>query len=148
MKVIKTLILCILINSANLFAQENNEAEIRDIESQELSSLLKGDTMALFTKYWSPDMVVNTPANVTGDIENTKRGLRAGTINYSSMDRNIERIKFNNNLAIVMGNEVLYPGGTNENAGKKVTRRFTNVWMKTTDGWRLVARQATIIKVE
>ena len=146
---VKSLIFFIaLMICESLVAQQRVDTEIRNAESQELNAVLKGDTIALFTKYWSPEMVVNTPANVVGDIENTKKNLRAGKINYSSMTRNIERITFNENIAIVMGNEILKPQGNNENAGKTVTRRFTNIWMKSKDGWRMVARQATIISVK
>jgi len=146
---VKSLIFFIaLMICESLVAQQRVDTEIRNAESQELNAVLKGDTIALFTKYWSPEMVVNTPANVVGDIENTKKSLRAGKINYSSMTRNIERITFNENIAIVMGNEILKPQGNNENAGKTVTRRFTNIWMKSKDGWRMVARQATIISVK
>ena len=146
---IKSLIFFIaLMIGESLVAQQVIDTEIRNVESQELNALLKGDTVALFTKYWSPKMVVNTPANVVGDIENTKKNLRAGRLNYSSMTRNIERITIIENIAIVMGNEILKPQGTNENAGKTVTRRFTNIWMKSMDGWRIVARQSTIISVK
>ncbi|MEO8766236.1 MAG: hypothetical protein ABI416_18180 [Ginsengibacter sp.] len=47
-----------------------------------------------------------------------------------------------------MGKEIVGPKGITANAGKIVTRRFTNIWMKTTDGWKLTARQATIIPVK
>jgi hypothetical protein len=47
-----------------------------------------------------------------------------------------------------MGGETIRPQGKQVNAGKTVTRRFTNVWMSSKNSWSIVARQATIIKVE
>ncbi len=46
-----------------------------------------------------------------------------------------------------MGKEVLIPQGTSENTGKTVTRRFTNIWMKEKNVWKLIARQATILSL-
>ena len=47
-----------------------------------------------------------------------------------------------------MGEEKVKPQGKQNNAGKEVTRRFTNVWMYSNNNWSIIARQATIIKVE
>ena len=129
-------------------AQHNSEDEIREMEKLEQQALLKVDTVALFNKLWSSDMVVNTPANRVGTVEETKKSLLAGRIAYSSMERNIEKITFKENIAIVMGHEILRPKGMSDNVGKTVTRRFTNVWMRSKTGWSMVARQATIISVQ
>lgn len=93
-------------------------------------------------------MIVNTPANVVGTVEGTKAQFRSGNLNYLSFERNIEKISFNDNVAIVMGGEVIKPQGKQMNAGKVVTRRFTNVWQYSNNSWSIIARQATIIKVE
>ena len=74
--------------------------------------------------------------------------LRSGKLKYLSFDRNIEKITFNDNLAIVMGEEKIKPQGDQENAGKLVTRHFTNVWKYENKEWSIIARQATIIKNE
>jgi hypothetical protein len=129
-------------------AQDKREAEIRRLENLERESVLKGDSLALFDKIWSPDMVVNTPGNVVGNIEGTKALLRSGALSYLSFERNIEKITFNGNVAIVMGGETIKPRGKQMNAGKVVARRFTHVWMYSKDTWSIIARQATIIKVE
>ena len=93
-------------------------------------------------------MVVNTPLNTVGTVEGTKQHLRAGGLNYLSFERNIERITFDDDIAIVMGGEIVKPQGTQPNAGKSVTRRFTHVWKHSDNSWSLIARHATIIKVE
>jgi len=141
-----TTFLSCLINFA--FAQDAREAEIKRMETLERESVLKGDSAALFDKIWSPTMIVNTPANVVGTVEGTKAHLRSGDLNYLSFERNIEKMTFNDNVAIVMGGEVIKPQGHQLNAGKTVTRRFTHVWLYKNKQWSLIARQATIIKVE
>ncbi len=140
---------CILIwTSQSVLGQDKRESEIRRLENLEREAVLKGDTLVLFDKIWSPDMVINTPNNFVGTVERTKALLRSGGLNYLSFERNIEKITFNNNVAIVMGAETIKPQGKQDNAGKVVTRRFTNVWMYTNNNWSIIARHATIIKVE
>ena len=143
-----TITLGLTFTSCIVFAQDPREAEIRRLENFERESVLKGDSAVLFDKIWSPNMVVNTPANIVGTVEGTKQHLRSGNLNYISFERNIEKITFNDNVAIVMGGEIIKPQGQQVNAGKTVTRRFTNIWLYKNNSWSIIARQATIIKVE
>jgi len=76
------------------FAQDNRESEIRRLENLERESVLKGDSLALFDKIWSPNMVINTPANEVGTVEGTKALFRSGGLNYLSFERNIEKNYF------------------------------------------------------
>lgn len=129
-------------------AQDPRESEIRRLEKLERESVMKGDSAALYDKIWSSKMIINTPANVVGTVEGTKAQFRSGNLNYLSFERNIEKISFSDNVAIVMGGEVIRPQGKQMNAGKVVTRRFTHVWQYTNNAWSIIARQATIVKVE
>ena len=137
--------LMVLISNFSL-AQQADEAIIRQLENAEREAILKGDSTVLL-QLMSPQIVVQNPENaIVGFIKIMDR-VKAGKINYSSFERNIENIAFVNNIAIVMGLEILIPQGTSQNAGKTVKRRFTNIWMKQKDVWKLTARQATIISV-
>jgi hypothetical protein len=140
--------LSLIIISNIVIAQDTKETEIRRLENLEREAVLKGDTILLFNQLWSPKMVVNAPVNRVVTVEATKMFTRTGRINYSSFERNIEKITFNNDLAIVMGEEKLKPQGLSDNVGKIVTRRFTNIWMYSNNNWSIIARQSTIIKVE
>ena len=139
---------CLTSMSTLVSAQDPREAEIRQIETLERESVLKGDSLALFDKIWSPNMVINTPANTVGTVEGTKAHLRAGGLSYLSFERTIEKITFNDNVAIVMGGEIIKPQGKQPNAGKTVSRRFTHVWLFKNNSWSLIGRQATVVKVE
>jgi hypothetical protein len=85
---------------------------------------------------------------VVGTVEGTKALLRSGSLSYLSFERNIEKITFTDNVAIVMGGEIIKPQGQQVNAGKTVSRRFTHVWLYKNNSWSIIARQPTIIKVE
>lgn len=143
-----TLLFCTAGLAHATLAQDPREPEIRRLEALERESVLKGDSLALFDKIWSPKMIVNTPANVVGTVEGTKEHFRSGNLNYLSFERTIEMISFNDKVAVVMGGEVIRPQGKQMNAGKVVTRRFTHVWLYSNNSWSIIARQATIIKVE
>ena len=141
------LVLLFLLTPHFCSAQESKEAVIRRIENTEREALLKGDTTILL-KLLSPGVVVNNPENSIVTFEQIKKRIRSGKINYSSLERIIENISFVENIAIVMGKEIVTPKGVTADAGKTVTRRFTNIWMNTEAGWKLTARQATIISVK
>src|SRR5687768_10203835 len=68
-----------------LFAQ-HTEDEIRKLEDLERQAVLKGDSVALFNRYWSPGMVVNTPANRVGTVEGTKAAQRTGKLDYATFE--------------------------------------------------------------
>jgi len=148
MKHLIAFLFCLTVVAHVALAQDPRESEIRRLEKLERESVLKGDSLALYDKIWSSKMVVNTPANAVGTVEGTKAQLRSGNLNYLLFERNIEKISFVDNVAIVMGGEVIKPQGKQMNAGKVVTRRFTHVWMYSNNNWSIIARQATIIKVE
>lgn len=136
-------------SSCCLFAQTDpREAEIRHLENIEREATMRGDSAVLFGKIWSNEMVVNTPANRVGTVEGSKMQLRTGNLAYASFVRNIEKITFNDNIALVMGEEITQPQGHQLHAGKTVTRRFTNIWKNANNQWFMIGRQATIIKVE
>ena len=129
------------------YSQQSEEAELRSIENSEREALLKGDT-AMLLKLLSPKVVVNNPENTIITFEQIKERIRSGKIDYSSLERVIENLSFVENIAIVMGKEIIMPQGAAKNAGKTVTRRFTNIWMKTEGVWKLIARQSTTISVK
>lgn len=141
-------LLAMLLASAHFisFAQENKETEIRNLEKIEGEAFVKKDTTTLFSLF-SPQLVVNTPLNRVATLEDIKRLLRIGKIDLTSSGKNIEKITFINNMAIVMGQDIIKPQGAMEGAGKIVTRRYTDVWIKDESGWKLTVRQATNISV-
>jgi ketosteroid isomerase-like protein len=44
--------------------------------------------------------------------------------------------------------ETAIPQGATDNAGKTIQRRFTNVWTKEDNTWKLSVRQATIVSIK
>jgi ketosteroid isomerase-like protein len=136
----------ILFSSSSL-AQASKETQIRTLENAQREAFLKKDTTALY-KLFSPTFVVNAPTNKITTLQELKQLIRNGKVDLESFDRVTEKVTFTGDIAIAMGNETLRPTGKMPNAGKTVKRRYTNIWIKNGNSWRLTARQATIISVE
>ena len=142
------LLLLLVLTTNLLIAQDIRDTEIRRLENVEREAVMRGDSTLLFNTLWSPKMVINTPANRVGTVDGTKMLVRTGKLNYLSFERNIEKITFYDNVAIVMGEEKIKLQGNQDNAGGLVTRRFTNIWKYKNKKWTIIGRQATIIKIE
>jgi ketosteroid isomerase-like protein len=127
-------------------AQIDKELEIRKLENIEGEAWVKKDSVTLF-KLFSPELVVNSPLNKVLSLEILKKLIRTGKVDISSSEKKIEKISFIRDVAVVMGSDIVTPAGSMDNAGKTVTRRFTDIWTKDMDGWRLTIRQATIISI-
>ena len=95
------------------------------------------------------DLIVNAPANRVARLEQVLGFFKAGRMNYESADVTIEALDAREDHVVIMGEEIVRPRDTAANAGKAVSRRFTDVWRRESDGrWRLTIRQATITSVE
>jgi ketosteroid isomerase-like protein len=128
------------------FGQSNDEKELRQLEKHWTELLDKGDTTALL-KIWSENYVVNNPY---GRIVTPKDivALMGSGHKFPSVKRIIENITFNHDMAIVMGKELQQPENMTPNPDEWIPRRFTNVWIKSENGWQLAARQSSKVCAE
>ena len=80
--------LMVLISNFSL-AQQADEAIIRQLENAEREAILKGDSTVLL-QLMSPQIVVQNPENAIVGFTKIMDRVKAGKINYSSFERNIE----------------------------------------------------------
>jgi hypothetical protein len=75
--------------------------------------------------------------------------VRAGVINYSSFERKIEFIRVDGDFATIMGLETVRPmsdvPASGLKAGQLIQRRFTSIWKREGETWRLFIRHANVI---
>ena len=141
-------LLVLLIFSAAAHASDEEDVRARD--EQERVAALNRDGSAL-EQLWSDDFTVNAPNNrvVVGKKAVLDTFIRGGIINFSSFERNIEFLRVDGDFAILMGLETLVPISSTPTAGltagKKVVRRFTNIWKRESGVWRLYWRHANVI---
>ena len=123
----------------------SEEDTIRQLEEEERQAVLNEDVAAL-ERLWSEEFIVNNPQNrITASRGDALTLVQRGLIRYAAFERRIEAIRFNDDIAIVMGAETVEPVGDEPRAGAIVERRFTNIWRKKEAAWRMIARHANVI---
>jgi ketosteroid isomerase-like protein len=121
------------------------EAELRRLDLAAAKAVLEKDEKAI-ARYFTKDSVTNNPRNtLTIGSDGVIQAASANLIDYQSFERVIESIQVLGNTVVIMGNETVVMNGNGGNAGETIRRRYTNIWMKTGLGWRIVARHANVI---
>ncbi|MDX1955788.1 MAG: nuclear transport factor 2 family protein [Chitinophagaceae bacterium] len=139
------IVLGLFLSSKETSAQStDSEAEIRKLEQTEVQAVLDKDTVTL-KRLWDRDYVVNNPENAivlarTNPLD--RPVLRNQRISFT---RVVEKVILNDQLAISMGHETVISTNPTTQAEQIIKRRYTNIWMKKAEGWKLVARHANKI---
>jgi len=102
---------------------------------------------AALEKFWAPTMVVNSPGNNILTRDQVFQAMREDKLKYSSVHGVTEHFSVFNDIAVEMGHEDLVMAN-GPMAGKPLTRRYTNVWQRSAEGWVQIARQATYIGID
>ena len=146
MKVLNLFLISFIIATTVAVGQSSDEIKIKQLEKHWTELLNMGDTTSLL-EIWSGNYVVNNP---NGEIVTPKEivALMKSGHKFPAVERIIEKITFNQDIAIVMGKELQQPQNMTTNHDDWIPRRFTNVWIKTKEGWQLAARQSTQILSE
>jgi ketosteroid isomerase-like protein len=99
---------------------------------------------------WADDFIVNSPNNEVLNRDQVIAVMERDFLDYQDFQKHITFVGEKPEMTIVMGFDTMVPkkgpgaGKKGPGAGKQVMRPFTDVWTKRSDGWKLVARQATI----
>ena len=131
-------------------ARSPEEQAVLALDDQERLAALKRDVPAL-ERLWSDQFVVNAPNNqvVVGKRAVLDTFVGAGVINFSSFERQIEFVRHDGDLVFIMGLETVRPltdaPAAGLVAGQAIQRRFTNIWKREGNTWRLFARHANVI---
>jgi ketosteroid isomerase-like protein len=96
---------------------------------------------------WAEDFVVNSPNNEVLRREDVIAFMERDFLEYRNFQKHITYIGEKPEMTVVMGYDTMTPV-RGPGAGKQVTRPFTDVWARRSEGWQLVARQATIAAAE
>src|SRR4051794_1994814 len=142
-----TLLLGVAIWTVALAQDRSSEEEVvRSLDDQERMAAQERDVSAL-ERLWSDHFTVNAPTNtvVVGQRAILETFVHRGIINFAAFERKIEFIHVDGDFAIIMGAETVRPVGNAPMSGQTVHRRFTNIWKKEGDSWRLFARHANNI---
>ena len=121
------------------------EAIIEELDSEEAAAFLRGDAERL-RHLWSPDLVVNAPHNrLMADREAMLAAVASGRLRHAELHRTVEAVRLHGDIAISMGSETVRDE-QGPLAGDPHRRRYTNIWRRDGDGWRIIARHAHVYR--
>jgi len=132
----RLLLLFTLLSISAVGYSQDKKNTILELEKKWTRLLENKDTTAL-KELWSSHYVVNNAAGKVVNVRNILDLIKSGH-RFPKVERQVENITFNDDIAVVMGGEIEY--GKDH---KIKNRRFTNVWRMEDGSWKLIARQAT-----
>lgn len=147
------LLLVALAASGSAFSQSAYQSQtlkehIKKLDLAHAQAIFKSDAAAL-DSLMDDEVTVNHPTNrIVQEKKELLALIRQGIIRYTSFERTPETFLFFKDMVVVMGSEVVVPAKGAPNAGKKIARRYTNMWMMQNGKWRLVVRHANNVCAE
>jgi ketosteroid isomerase-like protein len=119
----------------------NLEETARALDARELEAILRQDVASL-ARIWSEDYIVTAPDNVARDRAAVFDLVERRMIDYTETHRVVEHVRMRDGLAVSLGEETFVPAG---DAPAPLHRRFTHVWVRDPEGWRLLVRHANLV---
>lgn len=147
MKSVYLIAILAIVNSNQMYAQSDYESGelkeyIRRLDQQHAGAIFKSDVLAL-DSLMHDEVTVNHPTNrIVIEKKELMELIKEGVIRYTTFERTPERFLFYKDMVVVMGREIVVPAIGAPNGGKRLQRRYTNVWMKNNDRWQLNFRHA------
>jgi hypothetical protein len=127
-----------------------------DSAVQEVLALRRAGIAAMTTvgataesERYSSTFVANTPGNAVVKGEQMLEQFARGTVGYASVEQHLDYAGSHGpDLVVLMGEEIVVPRAGAPNAGKRIHRRFTDVFRKENGEWRHDLRHANVISIE
>ncbi|GAA3896243.1 hypothetical protein GCM10022276_14050 [Sphingomonas limnosediminicola] len=128
--------------------QTVDERAVLAADAQQRLAVASKDIIAI-GRISDPHLRVNAPNNRILTREDLMRMVASGEIRNEVFERTPEDVVITGDVGVVMGHEVVVPAAASEQArmyGRKtLNRRYTNVYIRTGEGWRHLARHANIM---
>ena len=100
------------------------------------------------SEHYSSTFVANTPASSIVTGPQMIRNFGAG-FSYKAVEQHLDYAASHGpDMVVLMGEEIVTPGPGSPNAGKRIHRRFTDVFRKENGEWRYDLRHANVISIE
>jgi Domain of unknown function (DUF4440) len=98
---------------------------------------------------YSSTFVANTPGNAVVTGEQMLANFARGAVSYASVEQHLDYAGSHGpDIVVLMGEEVVVPRSGAPNAGKRIHRRFTDVFRRENGEWRHDLRHANVISIE
>ena len=121
--------------------------QVLELRRQGIAAMTSGGASAESERY-SSTFVANTPANVVVTGKEMLERFSQGTLSYESVEQRLDYAGSHGpDVVVLMGEEIVVPGPNARDAGKRIHRRFTDVFRKEDGEWRHDLRHANVISV-
>lgn len=145
---------CLLLATAPAIAADPWDS---DPAVQEVLKLRRAAIAAMTTtgataesERYSSTFVANTPGNAVVKGEQMRRAFASGSVSYAAVEMKLDYAGSHGpDMVVLMGEEVVVPGpAAVRDAGKRIHRRFTDIFRKENGEWRHDVRHSNVISVE
>jgi len=136
------------LRAANPWDSDPAVQEVLELRRQGIAAMTSVGASAASERY-SSTFVANTPGNIVVTGEQMLERFQRGTLSYASVEQRLEYAGSHGpDIVVLMGEEIVVPGPNAADAGKRIRRRFTDVFRKENGEWRHDLRHANVIAVE
>jgi hypothetical protein len=136
------------LEAANPWDADPAVQEVLELRRQGIAAITSVGASAASERY-SSTFVANTPGNVVVTGDQMLERFERGTLSYASVEQRLEYAASHGpDIVVLMGEEIVIPGPNAADAGKRIRRRFTDVFRKENGEWRHDLRHANVIAVE
>lgn len=126
----------------NTYETPQLKEQIKNLDLAHALAIFKGDAPSL-DSLMDDDITVNHPTNrIVKEKKELLDLIKQGVIRYTAFERFPETFLFFKDMVVVMGSEIVVPAESAPNAGKRIQRRYTNIWMMKNNKWKLGVRHA------
>jgi hypothetical protein len=154
-RVVQSLSLAAIVTFApHVFAQDEPWAddpavqEVLEMRRIGIEAMVSGRISAETERY-SSTFVANTPSNRVVPGSELLALFESGNISYAHVEQHVEYAGSHGpNVVVLMGEEVVVPGEGMPDAGRRIRRRFTDVFRRENGEWRHDLRHAHVIALE
>lgn len=122
----------------------STEEEIERLDGAEFQAVEAGDLVTL-DDLWADDLVVTPPSHTPNRKPTVLARVERGLIAYREATRIVEQVIVHDLVAVSVGREIVVPKGDRPEAGQRLLRRYTHVWVQDGGSWRLLARHASAV---
>lgn len=130
------------------WADDPHVREVLELRRQALEALTTTGPSAETERY-SSTFIANTPSSGVLPAERLLALFAEGTISYDEVSQTVEYAGSHGpDVVVIMGEEVVVPGEGMADAGRRVVRRFTDVFRREDGEWRHDLRHANVVRVE
>ncbi len=130
------------------WANDRAVQEVLELRHQGIVAMTTTGVTAESERY-SSTFVANTPGNAVVTGKQMLENFARGTVSYASVEQHLDYAGSHGpDIVVLMGEEVVVPKAGAPNAGKRIHRRFTDVFRKENGEWRHDLRHANVISIE